>query len=107
LGDATLLEQLRVRLVNDANGNGQADAGEEVLATRAMTETVQLDGRASRDADGDPIGYRWALIVVPEGSTATLSNTSVAQPTFVAGQATRLEPFRLTPPPVGPVYSYL
>jgi hypothetical protein len=40
LGDATLLGELRVRLVNDANGNGQADAGEEVLATRAVTEVV-------------------------------------------------------------------
>jgi hypothetical protein len=39
-GDATLLEQLQVRLVNDANGNGQVDAGEQVLATRAVAEIV-------------------------------------------------------------------
>jgi hypothetical protein len=40
LGDATLLGQLRVRLVDDANSNGQADAGEQVLATHAVTEVV-------------------------------------------------------------------
>jgi hypothetical protein len=39
-GDTTLFEQLRVRLVDDANDNGQVDAGEQVLATRAVAQIV-------------------------------------------------------------------
>ena len=44
---------------------------------------VHLDGSASRDADGDPLTYRWAITVKPEGSTATLSDTTAQKPTFV------------------------
>src|SRR5205814_10063155 len=44
---------------------------------------VHLDGSASSDADGDPLTYRWAIIVKPDGSGATLSDPAAQKPTFV------------------------
>ncbi|MGD8256495.1 MAG: tandem-95 repeat protein, partial [Desulfobacterales bacterium] len=46
-------------------------------------ENVQLDGRGSEDADGDPLTYRWIFLTVPQGSNATLSDDSSAEPVFV------------------------
>lgn len=46
--------------------------------------TVQLDGSASTDRDGDALSYQWALIARPFGSTAALSSTNSPKPTFVA-----------------------
>jgi phospholipase/lecithinase/hemolysin len=45
-GDAALVETLRARLIDDANGNGQFDAGETVLATReaaGVVDTLDLE----------------------------------------------------------------
>ena len=46
--------------------------------------TVMLDGTASRDADANPLSYRWSLISRPDGSNATLSDPSAPSPSFVA-----------------------
>ena len=45
-------------------------------------EPVVLDGSASRDADADPLTYRWALIARPSDSTASLINPDIFNPTL-------------------------
>lgn len=49
--------------------------------------TITLDGTTSTDADGDNLTYNWVLTSSPAGSTATLSSSTVAKPTFVANVA--------------------
>jgi hypothetical protein len=46
--------------------------------------TVQLDGSASTDSDGQALTYSWAILSQPSGANAVLSSTTVANPTFVA-----------------------
>ena len=45
---------------------------------------VTLDGRASSDANNDLLSYSWALVSKPATSSATLSDSKVVQPTFIA-----------------------
>ena len=59
-----------------------ANAGPaQVVAPGAV---VQLNGAASTDVNGKPLTYKWTLITVPQGSTATLSNPNIVNPTFTA-----------------------
>lgn len=62
-----------------------ADAGPD--QTVSLGSTVQLDGSASKDADGNALGYQWALIGRPTGSKATLSNATTMMASFVADMA--------------------
>jgi hypothetical protein len=45
--------------------------------------TLQLSGAASSDPNGDPLTYAWTISTKPGGSTATLSNAALVNPTFV------------------------
>ena len=45
---------------------------------------VQLNGSASSDADSDPLTYAWSFVSKPSGSSATLSDATLVNPTFVA-----------------------
>jgi hypothetical protein len=45
--------------------------------------TVQLDGTGSSDADNDPLTYSWSITTRPNGSSAIIPASSIAQPTFV------------------------
>ncbi len=68
-----------------ANGLPVADAGPDQSVTEGTV--VTLDGTASTDPDGDRLGWSWALISRPGTSLATLSDPTVARPTFTADQA--------------------
>jgi hypothetical protein len=46
--------------------------------------TVTLDGSGSSDANGDTLAYAWTLTSKPASSTATLSSSTSAKPTFNA-----------------------
>jgi hypothetical protein len=48
---------------------------------------VTLNGRASSDANSDPLTYAWTLTSTPSGSAAALTGTTSAMPTFTADVA--------------------
>ncbi|MDP2167936.1 MAG: PKD domain-containing protein [Thermodesulfovibrionales bacterium] len=50
----------------------------------ATGSVVTLDGSGSSDANGDTLTYKWSITSMPSGSTAVLSSTTVAKPTFTA-----------------------
>ena len=58
-----------------------ANAGPDQIV--AIGTTVILDGTASRDADGNALVWKWALITKPTGSAAVLSDPTVARPPFI------------------------
>ena len=67
--------------ITTENSPPVADAGPD--QTVYVTDTVQLDGSKSKDADGDPLTYRWSFTSTPAGSTPTILNPSDVNPTFV------------------------
>ncbi len=62
-----------------------ANAG--VNQSVAKDDTVYLDGSLSSDANGDALTYAWSLVSKPSDSNASLSDSTLAIPTFVADQA--------------------
>ena len=68
-----------------ANAAPVANAG--VAQNVVAGSLVTLDGRASSDANSDPLTYAWILTSKPAGSTAALSSATSAKPTFTADVA--------------------
>jgi hypothetical protein len=69
-----------------ANAAPVANAGTDQVVTRVggQSITVTLNGTGSKDANGDALTYKWAIAYQPSPSTATLSSSTDASPTFTA-----------------------
>lgn len=67
-------------VISTSNSRPVADAGPD--QTVGPAATVQLDGSGSFDVDSDPLTIDWALISIPNGSTASLSDNTIINPTF-------------------------
>jgi len=61
-----------------------ANAGVNQNVVVSTTADVVLDGTASADADKDFLTYKWVLISKPDGSAATLANSTANKSTFKA-----------------------
>ena len=72
-------------IISTLNSRPVADAGPD--QTVALGARVTLDGRRSRDVDGDPLTYHWRFVTLPAGSAAVLDDPSSAQPSFTADKA--------------------
>jgi hypothetical protein len=60
-----------------------ANAGPDQIVNNG--DIVTLDGSASSDPDQNyPLSYEWTITSAPVGSTATLSDPAVVNPTFIA-----------------------
>jgi len=76
-------EDSLVVTVNSCNNNNTkpiANAGADKNVTK--NTTVQLNGNASSDPDNDALIYIWSFINKPVGSVATLSDSTLVNPTF-------------------------
>lgn len=65
--------------VDNVNHGPTADAGADQQALEAVT--VQLDGAASADPDGDALSFTWVQL---SGATVTLTGADTATPTFTS-----------------------
>jgi acyl-coenzyme A thioesterase PaaI-like protein len=83
--DGTVASLADTVIVTADNVRPMANAGAD-QAVLFVGQTVQLDGSASSDADGDPLTFAWAFTSRPAASQATLSNPTLVNPTFVADE---------------------
>jgi uncharacterized protein YkwD len=60
-----------------------AEAGPD-QAIAVVDTSVELDGAASYDPDGDDISFQWLILSKPAGSSAALSSSVSPEPTFKA-----------------------
>ncbi len=72
-------------IVSTQNVKPVAKAGGNQLVS--LGTVVQLDGSGSTDANGLPLTYLWSVNSLPDGSTASLSNSTAVTPTFTADKA--------------------
>lgn len=81
--DWSLADTVRISTVNSCP---TADAG--LNQTVHVGSTIQLDGSASSDTDGDALCYEWTFVSLPAGSAATLPTgcTTQGAPAFIADQ---------------------
>ena len=66
--------------ITDQDVKPVANAGPNQTAN--IGTTVQLDGSKSTSFNGNPLTYKWSLTTLPAGSSATLSNPNIVNPTF-------------------------
>jgi hypothetical protein len=58
-----------------------ANAGIDITVS-VLGGTAHLDGSASADPDGQALTYEWTILSRPYGSTATLNDSSIVNPTL-------------------------
>jgi hypothetical protein len=90
--DGKLTSPLAVTAVTAevANSVPVANAGPTQSLYLSLLNTslpVTLNGTGSTDANGDTLTYNWTLTTQPAGSSAVLSSTTAAKPTFSASVA--------------------
>jgi hypothetical protein len=69
-------------LVSVSNSSPIADAGSD--QTLKVRSQVTLDASASNDENGDAISYQWSMDALPDGSSASLSDSTTINPVFTA-----------------------
>ncbi len=69
-----------ITMVANATPVSNAGSGQSVT----IGSLVTLDGSASSDANSDALTYKWAFTSKPNGSSATLSSTTIPKPSFTA-----------------------
>ena len=67
--------------ITSGNTPPVADAGPDQNVP--VFSLITLNGSGSHDVDGDALTFQWTLDSRPQGSTATLLNSTFAQPTFI------------------------
>jgi fermentation-respiration switch protein FrsA (DUF1100 family) len=73
----------KIRFSPNSAPVANAGSAQNVVAGTLVT----LDGGASSDANNDPLNYVWTLTSKPAGSTAVLTSSTSAKPTFTADVA--------------------
>ncbi|MDH3557702.1 MAG: PKD domain-containing protein [Deltaproteobacteria bacterium] len=70
-------------IISTVNSKPVANTGDDQFLDTGPS-TIQLDGSQSFDPDDDPITYEWTITSKPDGSFATLSDSTTPDPTFDA-----------------------
>jgi hypothetical protein len=80
VNDGTLDSNPGSVVISTQNSTPNANAGAD--KTVSTGSTVTLDGSGSFDIDGDSLTFFWSFSELPDGSQATLSDSSAVKPTF-------------------------
>ena len=81
VNDGTVNSKPATVTVSTLNSPPVANAGPGQLVF--VGDTVQLNGSASTDVDGNLLTFNWSLTSTPLGSAANLSDPTAVNPTFI------------------------